>query len=104
MSFEGEFANYEPLRRIFSSKKVERFLDELEVCDVASNVTNILEKVIQKKDLKNTDNIQPDLILAMDGSVAEASVTKGFPNANYGYITIASVLIDMEKIKVIQSC
>ena len=103
MSFEGEFANYEPLRRIFSSKKVEQFLDELEVCDVASNVTNILEKVIQKKDLKNTDNIPPDLILAMDGSVAEASVTKGFPNANYGYITIASVLIDMEKIKVIQS-
>ena len=48
MSFEGEFANYEPLRRIFSSKKVEQFLDGLQVCDVASNATNILEKVTQK--------------------------------------------------------
>lgn len=103
MSFEGEFAHYEPLRRIFSSKKVEQFLEELQVRDLATNANDVVSKVTKKKDLDDTNNTKPDLILAIDGSVAEASVTKGFPNANYGCVTIASVLIDLAKIRALEN-
>lgn len=103
MSFEGEFAHYEPLRRFFSSKKVEKFLDELQIRDIATNASDVVKKVTRKADLPDTNTTLPDLILAIDGSVAEANVTKGFPNANYGCVTVASVLIDLAKIKAIET-
>lgn len=103
MSFEGEFAHYEPLRRLFSSKKVEKFLNELQVRDIATNANDVVRNVTKKSDLPNTNTIQPDLILAIDGSDAEGIVTKGFPSANYGCITIASVLIDLKKIRTIET-
>ena len=103
MSFEGEFAHYEPLRRLFSSEKVEKFLNQLQVRDIATNASNVVKTVTKKSDLPDTNNTQPDLILAIDGSVAESNVTKGFPNANYGCITVASVLIDLAKIKNIEA-
>lgn len=103
MSFEGEFAHYEPLRRIFSSEKVESFLQGLHVRDIATNVSDVVTKVTKKQDLEDTNNVKPTLILAIDGSVAEGDVTKGFPNANYGLITVASVLIDLDKIKKIEA-
>lgn len=103
MSFEGEFAHYEPLRRIFSSEKVEKFINNLHVKDIAAQTNDVIKQVIKKEDLDNNSNTQPDLILAIDGSVAEADVHKGFPNANYGYITVASVLIDLKKIKTLET-
>jgi len=102
MSFEGEFAHYEPLRRLLSSNKVNKFLEELQVKDIAINANEVVEQVVKKIDLSDMNTTQPDLILAIDGSVAEVPVTKGFPNASYGYITIASVLIDLEKIRSIE--
>lgn len=99
MSFEGEFAHYEPLRRLFSSKKVEQFLEDLQIRDIATKANDVVSNVTKKQDLDDTNNTKPDLILAIDGSFAEASVTKGFPNANYGCLTIASVLIDLAKIR-----
>lgn len=103
MSFEGEFAHYEPLRRFFSSKKVENFLENLQVRDIATNANDVVKQVTKKSDLADSNNTQPDLILAIDGSVAEGIVTKGFPSANYGCITIASVLINLAKIRDIES-
>ncbi len=103
MSFEGEFAHYEPLRRLFSSEKVEKFLNELQVRDIVTNASDVVKTVTKKSDLPDTNTIQPDLILAIDGSVAEGIVTKGFPSASYGCVTIASVLIDLKKIRDIES-
>ena len=102
MSFEGEFAHYEPLRRFFSSPKVDKFLAELQVRDITTKATDVVSNVIMKSNLEDTNNTQPDLILAIDGSVAEGMVTKGFPSASYGCITIASVLIDLAKIHIIE--
>ncbi|MBR3071568.1 MAG: hypothetical protein IKG78_07015, partial [Fibrobacter sp.] len=79
MSFEGEFAHYEPLRRLLSSQKVQAFVDSLKIRDVATNATDVVKQVVKEKDLDDLCTVQPDLILAIDGSVAEAPVTKGFP-------------------------
>lgn len=102
MSFEGEFAHYEPLRRIFSNEKVQKFLDELKVQDVSSQADVALSKITKKSDLLVSNNQQPDLILAIDGSYAEGTVNKGFPSANFGCVTVASVLMDLKKIRAIE--
>lgn len=99
MGFEGEFASYEPLRRLLDSDKVKalesrlriRKQDESDEHDFESSITH-------KKDL-NESPIQPDLVLAIDGSNIAAKAENGFPGAEFGYITIASVLIDLKLIK-----
>jgi len=73
MAFEGEFASYEPLRRL------------------------PLSNLISKNDIPQSE-IQPDLVLAIDGSNIVAKAENGFPGAEFGYITVASVLIDLKKI------
>ncbi|MFW6224785.1 MAG: nuclease, partial [Bacteroidota bacterium] len=81
MGFEGEFASYEPLRRLLDSDKVKalesrlriRKQDESDEQDFESSITH-------KKDLKESP-IQPDLVLAIDGSNIAAKAENGFPGA-----------------------
>lgn len=103
MSFEGEFAHYEPLRRILSSEKVKAFVNSLKIRDVATNAIDVVKQVVNEKNLDDLRTTQPDLILAIDGSVAEAPVTKGFPSASYGCISVASVLIDLKKVQAVEA-
>ncbi|MER3472393.1 MAG: nuclease [Chitinophagaceae bacterium] len=98
MSFEGEFASYEPLRRLLDSAKVKALQDRLRVRQRNEETKNFDGSIIQKNDLKST-GLQPDLILAIDGSQLSAKAENGFPGAEFGYITIASVLIDLKLVK-----
>lgn len=64
-----------------------------------SNDEKVIESRLTTKDMLTSASIQqPDLILAIDGSYVESPVEKGFPQANIGYIEVASVLLDMKKI------
>jgi len=56
------------------------------------------ESLVNKNALPNSSNVQPDLVLAIDGSHLEGYPEKGFPGAEYGYVTIAAVLIDLKLI------
>lgn len=99
MSFEGEFASYEPLRRVLDSLKIQALQDRMRVRKAeASEHESIGDLLTDKKDLPQS-TIQPDLILAIDGSYMAAKAVNGFPGAEFGYITIASVLIDLKLIK-----
>jgi hypothetical protein len=94
MSFEGEFASYEPLRRVLDSAKVKALQDRLRIRKPDEQVENIEGLLTQRSDLEQSD-LQPDLVLAIDGSNLAAKAVNGFPGAEFGYITIASVLIDL---------
>lgn len=97
MPFENEFASYEPLRRILDSEKVQGITDRLKV--------NHIDKIDCEEKLpfvfKSSDanTFSPDLVLAIDGSYHQEMVVNGFPLAEFGYITVASVLILVEKIR-----
>ena len=97
MGFEGEFASYEPLRRLRESKKVQALEKRFKIRK-KEDLTEHLETIITKKSDLIESTIQPDLVLAIDGSHIESMVENGFPCAEIGYITIASVLIDLKKI------
>ena len=98
MSFEGEFASYEPLRRLLDSAKVKALQDRLRIRQRNEETEEFDGSIINKKDLTTT-GLQPDLILAVDGSPLAAKAENGFPGAEFGYITIASVLIDLKLVK-----
>jgi hypothetical protein len=98
MGFEGEFASYEPLRRILDSAKIEALQNRMRVQANSEFSEEVNRSLIYKNDL-TLSPIQPDLVLAIDGSHIEGHPEKGFPGAEYGYVTIASVLIDLKLVR-----
>jgi len=98
MGFEGEFASYEPLRRVLDSKKIQDLQGRMRVQSTESFNGAIKTSLVHKSELPDSGNIRPDLVLAIDGSHLEGHPEKGFPGAEYGYITIAAVLIDLKLI------
>ncbi len=97
MSFEGEFASYEPLRRLLDSEKVKALQNRLKIRKQEEETDDFDGSLINKSDLTES-TLQPDLVLAIDGSNLAAKAENGFPGAEFGYITIASVLIDLKLI------
>lgn len=97
MGFEGEFASYEPLRRLIDSEKVKALHSRLKIRKVDDKSEDIEGLIINKSDVESSE-IQPDLVLAIDGSNLVAKAENGFPGAEFGYITVASVIIDLNLI------
>jgi hypothetical protein len=98
MGFEGEFASYEPLRRVLDSEKIKALQNRMRIKPTDKAIDEIKSSIICKNDLSKSDNIEPDFILAIDGSHLEGHPEKGFPGAEYGYVTIAAVLVDLKLI------
>jgi hypothetical protein len=97
MSFEGEFASYEPLRRLLDSEKVKALQNRLKIRQQEEEREDFEGSIVKKSDLTES-TLQPDLVLAIDGSNLAVKAENGFPGAEFGYITIASVLIDLKLI------
>ncbi len=96
MPYEGEFAGYSSLRRIVESERVKNLLGNYKIRDTDNSLNSlqILEPVsIEPSDWK------PKILIAIDGSHAEISIKNGFPGAEAAYITIASVILDLEKMR-----
>lgn len=99
MAFESEFASYEPMRRVLESEKVEKLQQRFRVRDQSKKDSDdLLKSLIHKASLTESD-IAPDLILAFDGSFLAAKAENGFPGAELGYVTVASVLINMNLVR-----
>ena len=96
MGFEGEFASYEPLRRLRESEKVEALEKRFKIRQRNEDTENFESTITKKSDLLESTT-QPDLVLAIDGSFQTVKAENGFPGAEYGYITVASVLLNLKK-------
>lgn len=97
MPFEGEFASYEPFRRLRESEKIQALEQRFRIRQPEEQAENIKSNLIKKSDLSET-SMQPDLVLAIDGSFLTAKAENGFPGAEFGYVTVASILMDLKKI------
>jgi len=96
MGFEGEFASYEPFRRLRESEKVQALEKRFRIRTSEEETNNIESFLTKKSDLSET-SLQPDLVLAIDGSFQTAKAENGFPGAEFGYITVASVLLNLKR-------
>ncbi len=92
MPYEGEFASYKPLRRIADSEQVQGLLKKSRVYIPHSQTSELVPKPAPVP-----VNPLPIYAAAMDGSWAEVDVKNGFPGAKVGYVTVASVLLDLAR-------
>lgn len=102
MSFEGEFASYEPLRRLRDSEKVKKLERRFKVIRNNSGEDDFDLDLVTIDDVVKSE-LAPDLVLAIDGSYMAAPAENGFPGAEFGYVTVSSVLIDLKKVKELES-
>src|SRR6266567_363654 len=94
MPFEGEFAHYKPLRRLTENAQIQSLLSRTHISTNSVDIVPL--NTITLSDLKPS-NWMPDFVLAIDGSLEEVDVKNGYPCAAIGYVTIASVLLDVAK-------
>lgn len=92
-----ELASYKPLQRILDSDKVRKLEARLKIRKT-TNVGEIDFALVRKSELEPSD-WQPDMVLAIDGSKHDLPIENGFPCAESGYVTVASVLILLDKIR-----
>ncbi len=93
MPYEGEFASYNPLRRVAESERVKTLLKKARMItpvQAAGALTPAPALTLNAK--------LPDYAFAIDGSYAEVDIRNGYPGAKVGYVTVASVLIDLKRI------
>src|SRR4051794_18086427 len=98
MGFENEFASYEPLRRLLDSEKVKSLKSRFLIRKRIEQEHDFESSILKKSDLPASTN-QASYIIAIDGSVMPHKAQNGFPGAEFGYITVASVLIDLMKVR-----
>ncbi len=94
MPYEGEFASYQPLRRIVETERVRDLLKKSRAINPAQ--TSKGSVLPTPSPVCNSE--LPSYAFAIDGSYAEVDVRNGYPGAKIGYVTVASVLLDLKRI------
>ncbi|MDP1694177.1 MAG: hypothetical protein Q8L34_01425, partial [Candidatus Woesearchaeota archaeon] len=97
MPYDGEFAHYGPLNRLAESELVKSLLKSARIYNPESEK----KATLSPKQIPITADSDefPIFAIAIDGSSPEITVKNGYPGARVGYCSIASVLLDLEKIE-----
>ncbi len=100
MGFENEFACYEPLRRILDSPKVKALHDRLRIRkrEEQEDYKEFESNIIKKTDIPKSDFL-PDYVISIDGSYQAAKAENGYPGAEFGYVTVAAVLVKLDLVR-----
>ncbi len=93
MPYEGEFASYRSIRRIAETERVLKLLNRAKVAGKQE-----VQTAIQPNPAPKSEAELPAFVLAIDGSYQEVDVRTGYPGAKVGYVTVASVLLDLARI------
>ncbi len=93
MPYEGEFATYHVLQRITETERVQQLLRRARVSEPTKEHDAVTPRVPP-----NDESPLPEFVVAIDGSSQEISVKTGYPGAKIGYLTVASVLLDLQAI------
>jgi hypothetical protein len=93
MPYDGEYAHYQPLKRIVESDRVQQLLRRSRVLDPATLTQQAVPKAPP-----SANSLLPSLVVAIDGSHAEVNVRNGYPGAKVGYCSVASVVVNIAEV------
>lgn len=99
MPNEGQLANYKSLHRLANSERIQALLGSYETR--ARGTTDPSAPLVTMT--APASDWRPDIVLAVDGSHAEVAIENGFPGAEAAYITVSSVLLDMARMRALDS-
>lgn len=97
MPYEGEFAQHRSIRRIATSDRVRDLLGEFRVSRLDTLQSD--ETAWIRKESLGLEDSPIEWILAVDGSHLEVRVENGYPQAEASYVTVASVLLNLEAMR-----
>lgn len=100
MPYDGEFAQHRSIRRLSESQRVNDLLGSYRVRDRAA-VSATLPNLAMPTIIPGTWS--PSWVLAVDGSHVEVDVRNGYPGAEASYVTVASVLLDVAKMRSLET-
>jgi hypothetical protein len=93
MPYEGEYAHYQPLKRIVESERVQQLLRRSRILERSTLVQHVAPKPPP-----DAAAPLPSLVLAIDGSHTEVDVSNGYPGAKVGYCSVASVIMNLAEV------
>jgi hypothetical protein len=98
MPYESEQAAHIAVSRIANSKKVQSFLERCVIRRSSRASEDGTPEDLMRLESLKPDNL-PRFVIAIDGSVAPIAVENGFPGAEVGFISVAAVILDVERIR-----
>lgn len=96
MPYEGEFAQYRSIKRLTESARVRNLLGSYQVRSANTSPRSLASTLAS--DVRPSGWL-PKVVLAIDGSHVEVPVQNGFPGAEASYVTVASVLVNLAKVR-----
>lgn len=101
MPYEGEYAGYTPIKRIAENNRVKDLLKSYDVLSapIASGTFAGGLTEVTPDNLPRRVGWTPEYVISVDGSLAETPVDNGYPGAEVGYLTVATVLLNLKKMK-----
>ncbi|MCZ7561287.1 MAG: DNA double-strand break repair nuclease NurA [Burkholderiaceae bacterium] len=98
MPYQGEFAQHRALKRLLEDDLVKALLSESKQREPGdgSLVLPYQAKVVPSA-------FEPRLVLAIDGGQMEIPLRNGYPGAEAGYVSVAGVLMDLRKLRELES-
>ena len=99
MPFEGELASYKSIHRLANSQRVLELLGSYETRP--NGATDPSAPLVTLT--ATPSSWLPSIVLAIDGSHAEVTIENGFPGAEASYVTVSSVLLDVAKMRDLDS-
>lgn len=96
MPYEGEFAQHRSVQRLVQNQRIQQLLGAFRIQHHSTGRDSI--KPLALEELPHS-SWSPNWVLAVDGSHIEVKVENGYPQAEASYITVASVLLDLAKIR-----
>lgn len=93
MPYEGEFAGYRALKRLADAERVKQLLSRARVPVATPDSASALPTAAPP-----LASELPEFIVAIDGSHSEVDVRNGYPGAKVGYLSVASVLLNLTAI------
>lgn len=100
MPYPGEFAKHSSIRRLANSPLVQGLQDRCRICLPEDEADLESQRASLITDVPRTDWL-PAWIIAIDGSHVEVPVRNGFPGAEISYLSVASVMINVERMRVL---
>jgi len=94
MPFEGERAQYKSILRVTESDTVRAMLANCAVREYQHDKGLKLEPAQVK-----ASSFLPRFVIAIDGGMQQLPARNGFPGAEFAYLTISSVILDVHKLK-----
>lgn len=93
MPYQGEFAQYDPLRRVVNDEKVNSLLERSKIRQEMATPANLPRINFAAV---APSQFRPTHVIAIDGSNIPVPIRDGYPGAEIGYVTVASVILNIE--------